>query len=125
MKNKIIAFDFLRALAIIMIIPAHLSNYLFSSYGKLMLYAFDPYFANMGLGLFIFMSGYLLYYNNHSIRSLEDVFDFYKKRLLRIFPLYWAALAVLYWYFRICFQVRFGICIPDSENVFQGPYNVL
>lgn len=55
MKNKIIAFDFLRALAIIMIIPAHLSNYLFSSYGKLMLYAFDPYFANMGLGLFIFM----------------------------------------------------------------------
>ena len=53
MKNKIIAFDFLRALAIIMIIPAHLSNFLFSTYTKLGLYAFDPYFANMGLGLFI------------------------------------------------------------------------
>ena len=29
MNNKIIAFDFLRALAIIMIIPAHLGNFLF------------------------------------------------------------------------------------------------
>lgn len=125
MKNKIIAFDFLRALAIIMIIPAHLSNYLFSSYGKLMLYAFDPYFANMGLGLFIFMSGYLLYYNNHSIRSLEDVFDFYKKRLLRIFPLYWAALAVFVMvFFVFASRLDSGFVFPDSENVFS-PYNVL
>jgi peptidoglycan/LPS O-acetylase OafA/YrhL len=61
MKNKIIAFDFLRALAIIMIIPAHLSNFLFSMYSRVGLYAFDPFFANIGLGLFIFMSGYLLY----------------------------------------------------------------
>ena len=92
MNNKIIAFDFLRALAIIMIIPAHLSNFLFSIYSKLGLYAFDPYFANMGLGLFIFISGYLLYYNNHSINSLQSLLSFYKKRLFRIFPLYWAAL---------------------------------
>ena len=92
MNNKIIAFDFLRALAIIMIIPAHLSNFLFSIYSKLGLYAFDPYFANMGLGLFIFISGYLLYYNNHSINSLQNLLSFYKKRLFRIFPLYWAAL---------------------------------
>jgi peptidoglycan/LPS O-acetylase OafA/YrhL len=125
MKNKIIAFDFLRALAIIMIIPAHLSNFLFSTYGKLMLYAFDPYFANMGLGLFIFMSGYLLYYNNHSINSLENVFDFYKKRLLRIYPLYWAALFVFVMVFFI-FAPRLdsGFVFPDSENVFSL-YNVL
>jgi peptidoglycan/LPS O-acetylase OafA/YrhL len=125
MKNKIIAFDFLRALAIIMIIPAHLSNFLFSTYGKLMLYAFDPYFANMGLGLFIFMSGYLLYYNNHSINSLENVFDFYKKRLLRIYPLYWAALFVFVMVFFI-FAPRLdsGFVFPNSENVFSL-YNVL
>ncbi len=93
MKEKMIAFDFLRALAIAMIIPAHLSNFLSSTYSKLALYAIDPYFANMGLGLFIFMSGYLLYYNNHSINSFQSVLSFYKKRLLRIFPLYWAAIA--------------------------------
>lgn len=125
MKNKIIAFDFLRALAIIMIIPAHLSNFLYSTYGKLALYAFDPYFANMGLSLFIFMSGYLLYYNNHSINSLQNVFDFYKKRLLRIYPLYWAALATFVLVFFV-FAPRFNssFVFPNSENVF-GFYNVL
>jgi len=125
MKNKIIAFDFLRALAIIMIIPAHLSSYLFSTYGKLVLYAFDPYFANMGLSLFIFMSGYLLYYNNHSINSLQNVFDFYKKRLLRIYPLYWAALATFVLVFYVFApRLNSGFVFPNSENVF-GFYNVL
>ncbi|MDD3248500.1 MAG: acyltransferase [Methanosarcina sp.] len=125
MKNKIIAFDFLRALAIIMIIPAHLSNFLYSSYGKLALYAFDPYFANMGLSLFIFMSGYLLYYNNHSINSLQNVFDFYKKRLLRIYPLYWVALATFVLvFFVFAPRLNSGFVFPNSENVFSF-YNVL
>ncbi|AKB19972.1 hypothetical protein MSWHS_3109 [Methanosarcina sp. WWM596] len=125
MNKKIIAFDFLRALAIVMIIPAHLSNYLFSIYGKLALYAFDPYFANMGLGLFIFMSGYLLYYNNHSIKSLQNVFDFYRKRLLRIYPLYWAALATFVLVFYVFApRLNSGFVFPDSENVF-GLSNVL
>lgn len=125
MNNKIIVFDFLRALAIIMIIPAHLSSYLFSSYGKLALYAFDPYFANMGLGLFIFMSGYLIYYNNHSINSFQDVFGFYRKRLLRIYPLYWAALATFILVFSVSApRLNSGFVFPNSENVF-GFYNVL
>jgi peptidoglycan/LPS O-acetylase OafA/YrhL len=120
MKNKIIAFDFLRALAILMIIPAHLSNFLFSTYSKLGLYAFDPYLANMGLGLFIFMSGYLLYYHNNSIDSFKDIISFYKKRLLRIFPLYWAALAT----FTIVFfvfapKLNSGFVFPNAENVFS------
>jgi peptidoglycan/LPS O-acetylase OafA/YrhL len=120
MKNKIIAFDFLRALAILMIIPAHLSNFLFSTDSKLGLYAFDPYLANMGLGLFIFMSGYLLYYHNNSIDSFKDIISFYKKRLLRIFPLYWAALAT----FTIVFfvfapKLNSGFVFPNAENVFS------
>jgi len=125
MKNKIIAFDFLRALAIIMIIPAHLSNFLFSTYSKLGLYAFDPYFANMGLGLFIFMSGYLLYYNNHSISSFQNILSFYRKRLLRIFPLYWAALAAFILVFSVFApKLNSGFLFPNAQNVF-GFFNVL
>jgi peptidoglycan/LPS O-acetylase OafA/YrhL len=119
-KNKIIAFDFLRALAIIMIIPAHLSNFLYSTYGKLGLYAFDPYFANMGLGLFIFMSGYLLYYNNHSINSFQNIISFYKKRLLRIFPLYWAALAVFILVFSVfSSKLNSGFIFPNAQSAFD------
>jgi peptidoglycan/LPS O-acetylase OafA/YrhL len=125
MNNKLLAFDFLRAFAIIMILPAHLSNYLFSTYSKLGLYAFDPYFANMGLGLFIFMSGYLLYYNNYSIRSFEDVLSFYRKRLLRIFPLYWAAIAVFILVFStFAPKLNSGFVLPNAENVFDF-FNVL
>lgn len=119
-NNKVIAFDFLRALAIIMIIPAHLSSFLFSTYGKLGLYAFDPFFANMGLGLFIFMSGYLLYYNNHSINSLQNIISFYKKRVLRIFPLYWAALAVfMLVYLVFAKELNSSFLFPNAQNVFS------
>ncbi len=125
MNNKIIAFDFLRALAIIMIIPAHLSNFLFSIYSKLGLYAFDPYFANMGLGLFIFISGYLLYYNNHSINSLQNLLSFYKKRLLRIYPLYWAALAAYIVVFLVFAQkLNTGFVFPHAHSAF-GYFNIL
>lgn len=120
MKNKIIAFDFLRTLAIAMIIPAHLSNFLSSTYSKLALYAADPYFANMGLGLFIFMSGYLIYYNNHSINSFQNVLSFYRKRLLRIFPLYWAAVAAFTLVFFIYApKLNSGFIFPNAENVFS------
>ena len=120
MKNKIIACDFLRALAIIMIIPAHLSNFLYSTYSKLGLYAFDPYFANMGLGLFIFMSGHLLYYNNHSINSFQNILSFYKKRLLRIFPLYWAALGVFILVFSVFApKLNSGFIFPNAQNAFD------
>lgn len=125
MKDKIIAFDFLRALAIAMIIPAHLSNFLSSTYSKLALYAVDPYVANMGLGLFIFMSGYLLYYNNHSINTFQNVLSFYRKRLLRIFPLYWAALAAFTLVFYIFApKLNSGFLFPNAEHVFSS-YNLI
>ncbi|MDY0130326.1 MAG: acyltransferase [Methanosarcina vacuolata] len=120
MKNKIIAFDFLRALAIAMIIPAHLSNFLSFTYLKLALYAVDPFVANMGLGLFIFMSGYLLYYNNHSIKSFQNVLSFYRNRLLRIFPLYWAAIAAFTLVFFIFApRLNSGFEFPNAEHVFS------
>jgi Predicted acyltransferases len=120
MKNKIIAFDFLRALAIAMIIPAHLSNFLSFTPIKLALYSVDPYVANMGLGLFIYMSGYLLYYNNYSINSFQSVLSFYKKRLLRIFPLYWAALAAFTLVFYIFApKLNSGFLFPNAEHVFS------
>jgi peptidoglycan/LPS O-acetylase OafA/YrhL len=73
----------------------------------------------MGLGLFIFMSGYLLYYNNNSINSFQSVLSFYKKRLLRIYPLYWAALAAFTLVFYIFApNLHSGFLFPNAEHVF-------
>jgi peptidoglycan/LPS O-acetylase OafA/YrhL len=74
----------------------------------------------MGLGLFIFMSGYLLYYNNHSINSFQNIMSFYKKRLLRIFPLYWAALAVFILVFSVfASKLNSGFIFPNAEGAFD------
>lgn len=94
MKENIFALDFLRALAIVCIIITHLEIYLVSSPIKLFLYGFVPYFADIGLGLFLFISGYLLYLNHPTLISVSEVVSFYKKRVLRIFPLYWLSLVL-------------------------------
>lgn len=93
-ERKLLAFDFLRMIAILTVLLTHSTSYLSCKYLKYMIAIFNPFFAQIGLGLFIFISGYLISYNNCSISSIKDVLFFYKKRILRIFPLYWAALAI-------------------------------
>lgn len=79
----------------------------------------------MGLGLFIFISGYLLYYNNPSINSFQDIFSFYKKRLLRIFPLYWVALIAYILIFSVyASKLDSGFVFPNARNAF-GSFNML
>jgi peptidoglycan/LPS O-acetylase OafA/YrhL len=84
--------DILKALAIILVVISHFHIYLFSNkeYFELL----DPYMAYFGLAIFFFLSGYTLYINNNQFKTMVDVINFYKKRLFRIFPLYWAALIV-------------------------------
>ncbi|AKB53151.1 hypothetical protein A9239_11920 [Methanosarcina sp. A14] len=94
MKEKILTFDFLRAIAILAILLTHSTAYLGYKYIKYTILIFTPFFAKIGLSLFVFISGYLIHYNNSKISSIKDVLLFYKKRFLRIFPLYWVALAV-------------------------------
>lgn len=119
-EKKILAFDFLRAIAIFVVILTHSTTYLSYKYIKYMIAIFNPFFAQIGLGLFIFISGYLIYYNNNCITSVKDVLFFYKKRVLRIFPLYWIALAV----FTLTFSVYPHILspqfiYPDASTLFS------
>ena len=46
--------------------------------------------------LFFFISGFVLYLNHPSFHQLNELTDFFKKRVLRIFPLYWLVLA--FWF---------------------------
>ncbi|MGB9939386.1 acyltransferase family protein [Methanosarcina sp.] len=66
------------------------------------------------------MSGYLLYYNNHSIPSFHDVLYFYRKRLLRIFPLYWDAIGTFMLVFFIFAPgLNSGFVFPNAEQAFS------
>lgn len=91
-KKYLFEVDILKALAIIMVVISHFHLYLFDGgeYFELL----DPYLAYFGLAIFFFLSGYTLYINNNRFKSMGDVISFYRKRLFRIFPLYWLALIV-------------------------------
>ena len=87
--NREVEFDFIRIISIILIVFSHIIR-------------FDDQILNLliislgiiGNGAFFFISGYLIHLNNQKIESITDIISFYRKRVLRIFPLYWIALIV-------------------------------
>ncbi len=100
MKNRVIEFDIVRALAIFLILVHHLSQHSFNFYvfhlkGHLLdltfIYWWESY---LGLGLFVFISTYLLSIENPSFKRWGDIKQFILKRYVRIFPLYIIALGL-------------------------------
>lgn len=102
--------DLLKATAIILIVFCHLDNYI-SCYEIIKI--FDGYAALIGLSFFFFTSGFLLSHNDSSINSKNDIKRYYKKKFVRIYPLYWTAVASL--------LIIFGYLQIDPGNV--DPYN--
>lgn len=87
-KERLVVFDFIRLFAILMVVLSHTLKV-----GNL---PFDiGYLGILGNALFFFISGYLIYLNNHKFDSKKDIVKFYKKRLLRIYPLYTIAVIFL------------------------------
>lgn len=88
--------DALRAFAIVLILLVHLITYVkdptFVRIISAINYGFPLWF--FGLSLFFFVSGYALYYSNPVASNRKDVISFFKKRVVRIYPLYWGAIAV-------------------------------
>ena len=90
---RIIELDILRAVAIIIIVFSHFGYFLPTvNLSKEFAYQIISY----GIALFLFISGFVLHLNHPSFTQHNSLADFYKKRVLRIFPLYWLAIAVVY-----------------------------
>jgi peptidoglycan/LPS O-acetylase OafA/YrhL len=87
--------DALRVIGLSFVLIAHLPTYLNGDQLLSTLIAINVSFsmAFLGLSLFFFVSGFVIYRNN-AIRNKRDTTEFLKKRVLRIYPLYWAALLV-------------------------------
>lgn len=110
MKIWFSELDILKATAILLIVFCHMDNYV-SCYNLIRLV--DQYAALIGLSLFFFISGFLLSQNNPVISSMRDIKTFYIKKFIRIFPLYWIALASL--------VIIFGLLKISPGHV--SPYN--
>ena len=83
-SNRLFTFDFLRLLAIVLVVLSHILR-------METLDAVRGYLGIIGLGTFFFVSGYLLLINQKS-SGPHGAGTFFKKRFIRIYPLYWLAL---------------------------------
>ena len=98
MKSRLPAYDFLRSLAIIIILFHHLPEYTFNFY-KFTIYGFhvDLTVINeinryIGLGMFVFISGYLSSIKKRRFFSFKELSTYLLSKIRRIYPLYWVAL---------------------------------
>lgn len=83
MKRQIIELDFIRALAITLIVLCHMHFFIKSSFLEM----WSSFPAYLGLSLFFLLSGFLMNHNR-KIKSKNEIIPFIKKRIRRIYPLY-------------------------------------
>lgn len=91
-KNRIIHLDFLRGACTLYIVGFwHMMEYSEASQNHMNFAAIK--LMQIALGTFVFISGYFIGLNNLDI-SRHNVILFYKKSFLRIYPLYFFAIAL-------------------------------
>ncbi|MDD5398940.1 MAG: acyltransferase family protein, partial [Dehalococcoidia bacterium] len=83
-SKRLFIFDFLRLLAILLVVLSHILS-------MESIDAVRGYLGIMGLGIFFFVSGYLLL-SSEKPSTGHNTISFIKKRFVRIYPLYWLAL---------------------------------
>jgi peptidoglycan/LPS O-acetylase OafA/YrhL len=100
-KDRLLIFDLLRILAIILVLCGHIpslgirigitDSYVIPFFGSLLI-------SREGVILFIFISGAMLEYNKKNLSDLTSLVSFYIDKIIRIYPAYLASLA-----FAACF----------------------
>lgn len=83
-SKRLFVFDFLRFLAILLVVLSHILSIK-------SLDAVRGYLGIMGLGIFFFVSGYLLVANEKTSPA-HNTIPYFKRRIVRIYPIYWVAL---------------------------------
>ena len=106
LKERILEIDLLRTISImIVVLMIHIpNNYAYNFYIELDRYTgflLHTLGIDVALGSFAFLSGFGLYIqkSNREINSSEKLLTFFKKRFLRIYPLYWIALVLFFFFF--------------------------
>lgn len=126
MKNRIIHFDLMRSIAIIIILIYHLPGYSFNFYDLNMiginidssvLRELSKYF---GLGLFIFISGYLSNLKGRSFSGVHTIKEYALSKIVKIFPLYYLALIAFYYIYDIKEPMRVAVHILGLQLVFTS-----
>lgn len=116
--KRLLFLDAFKAFAILLVIFVHMQNFLTAPITAY--YSFFEIVKFIALACFTFASGYAIYENNKTLRDGKEIKNFYKKRIVRIYPLYLIALFTFF----LCFQV-YGLFHPIYYSVPQWIVNIL
>lgn len=97
-NQRLLMFDLMRVTAIILVVIWHIATtYQISPFNFMQIYygMLEVDIGAVGVSIFVFISGSLLQYTYKDITSWNDLFTFYKKRLLRIYPILWVSLIMI------------------------------
>lgn len=99
--NQQINIQFLRSLAALLVVMAHLHPHFYKSGGLLSaVFGFFVQFAYAGVDIFFVISGYVIWISSHSYQGKESSIRFIYNRATRIFLGYWPYLIL---YFLVLF----------------------
>lgn len=112
-RNRIVELDALKAMAIVMIVIAHTFSVvpLFSVMPQML--SLGVGISTIGLAIFFFTSGYSLMLRKPTFQKPNDFWIFLRKRIVRIYPLYWVALIVATIVISAGQPIRFHLSMTD------------
>ena len=88
-KKRILEIDILRAAAILLIVLYHAPLSTIADVSTTVTSYPLELVGFLGVSIFFFVSGFSLYISHRTISNRDDALSFYKKRMVRIYPLYW------------------------------------
>jgi peptidoglycan/LPS O-acetylase OafA/YrhL len=121
-KERILFFDLLRIAAISLVVLTHIIGYL-GDYRQTAIWIAGTYvttFGELGVSIFLFVSGCVAAYNVPELNTPGQVKDFMLRRLARIYPAYWCSL-----FLAILLYVLYYLAYHDFRLSGLSPWDYL
>lgn len=126
MKYRVLHFDLMRSVAILTILIYHLPGYSLNFYDLNMvgididLSIFRELSKYFGLGLFIFISGYLANFKGRNFEDAHAIKAYVSQKIIKIFPLYYVALILFSYFYDLKEPLRVTTHILGLQLIFAS-----
>jgi len=111
MKRELISIQYLRGIAASMVVVHHLLS------TNAIEYLFIPNLGKFGVQIFFVISGFIMWHTTATTKI--TIWDFWRRRIIRILPLYWFFLALLV-FSALSFPRLFHTTVITPENVLKS-----
>ena len=126
MKQRVLHFDLMRSIAILMILIYHLPGYSLNFYDlntigiDIDLSIFRKFSKFLGLGLFIFISGYLSNLKGRGFADTRSIKKYLLRKVIKIFPLYYLALVLFSYIYDVTEPLRVTAHVLGLQLIFAS-----